>query len=128
VSDIAGISPENREKERAVLLLIRAVHSLPREEQDAVFALLLGGLAGPQSSLGANPTWGLRVVNTEDARRAAVAFAGVTPPSSDARVLPIRLPSRRYEELKAWCEEHHFPMAAVVRGLVERFLESQPPA
>jgi hypothetical protein len=44
---------------------------------------------------------------------------------SDAKVVPIRFPPKLYDELKGWCEEHQFPMAAVVRGLVERFLQSQ---
>jgi predicted DNA-binding protein len=46
-------------------------------------------------------------------------------PESAAKVVPIRFPAQIHEQLKAWCEEHNFPMAAVVRGLVERFLESQ---
>jgi hypothetical protein len=37
----------------------------------------------------------------------------------------IRLPSDRHAELRAWCAEHEFTMAAVVRGLVERFLEQE---
>jgi hypothetical protein len=37
--------------------------------------------------------------------------------------VPIRFPLERYDQLKTWCREHNFPMAAVVRGLVERFLD-----
>ena len=46
-------------------------------------------------------------------------------PEPDAKVVPIRFTPSLHAELKAWCEEHGFPMAAVVRGLVERFLKSQ---
>jgi hypothetical protein len=46
-------------------------------------------------------------------------------PEPDAKVVPIRFTPSLHAELKTWCEHHGFPMAAVVRGLVERFLESQ---
>lgn len=41
------------------------------------------------------------------------------------RVVPVRFPETQYERLKAWCTVNGFPMAAVVRGLVERFLDDQ---
>jgi hypothetical protein len=44
---------------------------------------------------------------------------------TEAKMVPIRFPAKLHEQLKSWCEEHDFPMAAVVRGLVERFLESE---
>lgn len=90
-----------------------------------MLALLLGGLAGPNASLAAAPMWQLKVEQHRDAPRAVVALGGLAPPESEAKVVPIRFPKERYDELKAWCEQHNFPMAAVVRGLVERFLESQ---
>jgi hypothetical protein len=52
-------------------------------------------------------------------------FAGNLPPSADSQVVTIRLPSTRHAALRDWCAEHGFSMAAVVRGLVERFLEEQ---
>lgn len=42
--------------------------------------------------------------------------------------MPVRFPVPLYERLKQWCEQNNFPMAVVVRGLVERFLEEQAPA
>ena len=39
--------------------------------------------------------------------------------------MPVRFPEPQYERLKKWCEEHNFPMAVVVRGVVERFLDEQ---
>lgn len=43
----------------------------------------------------------------------------------EVTTFPVRLPRSDYEHLKAWCEEHKFTMAVVVRGLVEQFLRRQ---
>jgi hypothetical protein len=43
------------------------------------------------------------------------------------RTMPVRFPEPLYQRLKAWCEQHNFPMAVVVRGLVERFLDEHHP-
>lgn len=130
--DISEISDQNREKERAVLLLLGAIRSLPEPDQDAVLALLLQGLTD-------NEVWESAVRRGDAGRRAAVALHGMMElrvggqfasergglPGSEVKVVPVRFPAKLYEELKGWCEAHNFPMAAVVRGLVERFLESQ---
>ena len=47
--------------------------------------------------------------------------------SEPLRTLPVRFPDRQYDRLKAWCEANNFPMAVVVRGLVERFLDERAP-
>jgi len=114
-------------------LLLDSIRKLPEPDQDLVLALLLEGLSSSE-------TWQTAVGHRDAVRRATVGFTGLTlspvphvrqpgtrvvPDGSGAKVLPIRFPPESYDELKAWCEEHHFPMAAVVRGLVERFLESQ---
>jgi hypothetical protein len=52
-------------------------------------------------------------------------IAGNLPPTVDSQVVTIRLPTTRHAALRDWCTEHGFSMAAVVRGLVERFLEEQ---
>lgn len=97
-----------------------------------MLALLLQGLTSSEA-------WQAAVLRGEQQRRMAPALVGEmqmraggqirlsvgSAPESDAKVVPIRFPVRTHEQLKAWCEEHGFPMAAVVRGLVERFLESQ---
>lgn len=49
-------------------------------------------------------------------------------PSGPLRTMPVRFPEQQYKRLKAWCEAHNFPMAVVVRGVVERFLDEQQPA
>ena|SRR5215207_8029529 len=48
--------------------------------------------------------------------------------SGPPAVLPVRLPHDQLEQLRKWCADHGFSMAVVIRGLVERFLESQRPA
>lgn len=52
-------------------------------------------------------------------------LAGSLPAGVDSQVVTLRLPATRHAALRAWCGEHGFSMAAVVRGLVERFLEEQ---
>ncbi len=49
------------------------------------------------------------------------------PAGEGSQLVTIRLPAERHAELRDWCSEHGFTMAAVVRGLVERFLEQQLP-
>jgi|SRR5689334_12135778 hypothetical protein len=55
-------------------------------------------------------------------------FASGLPAGEESQLVTIRLPTERHAELRDWCSEHGFTMAAVVRGLVERFLEQQRPA
>ena len=58
--------------------------------------------------------------------RAPAPYVGYSP-RGPLRTMPVRLPEGHYLRLKDWSEEHNFPMAVVVRGLVERFLDSQQP-
>ena len=44
------------------------------------------------------------------------------------QVVPMRFTAAEHARLRAWSEEHGFSMAAVVRGLVSRFLDGQPAA
>jgi hypothetical protein len=59
------------------------------------------------------------------ARAALPRPPGGSPAQGPLRTMPVRFPERQYERLKAWSESHGFPMAVVVRGLVERFLDEQ---
>ncbi|MGH2884340.1 MAG: hypothetical protein ACRDPA_16875 [Solirubrobacteraceae bacterium] len=47
------------------------------------------------------------------------------PDRGPLRTMPVRFPQQQYQRLKDWCETHNFPMAVVVRGVVERFLDEQ---
>ena len=48
----------------------------------------------------------------------------VRPAGPHHQVIPVRLSEDSHRRLKEWCAEHNFPMAVVVRGLIERFLDS----
>lgn len=47
------------------------------------------------------------------------------PAQGPLRTMPVRFPEPQYHRLKDWSEAHNFPMAVVVRGVVERFLDEQ---
>jgi hypothetical protein len=42
-------------------------------------------------------------------------------------MVPVRFSADQHARLRAWCTEHGFSMATVIRGLVDRFLASQQP-
>jgi hypothetical protein len=50
---------------------------------------------------------------------------GSLTPGRDSQLVTLRLPADRHAELRRWCTEHDFSMAAVIRGLVEEFLEGR---
>jgi hypothetical protein len=50
---------------------------------------------------------------------------GALTPGKDSQLVTLRLPADRHAELRRWCTEHDFSMAAVIRGLVEQFLEAR---
>ena len=52
-------------------------------------------------------------------------FANTLSAGEESQLVTIRLPAERHQELRAWCADHGFTMAAVVRGLIERFLDDQ---
>jgi hypothetical protein len=58
-------------------------------------------------------------------QRRQSALSGLLPAGEDSQLVTIRLPAESHAKLRTWCTEHGFTMAAVVRGLVERFLEDQ---
>ena len=58
----------------------------------------------------------------------AVVAELVRGSSSPAQqMVPVRFSADQHARLRAWCGEHGFSMATVIRGLVDRFLESQQP-
>ncbi|MDQ6818603.1 MAG: hypothetical protein M3018_14550 [Actinomycetota bacterium] len=57
--------------------------------------------------------------------RSAVPLQLGTGGQGNLRTMPVRFPEAQYQRLKEWSTEHNFPMAVVVRGLVERFLDGQ---
>nr|WP_296069218.1 hypothetical protein [uncultured Actinoplanes sp.] len=45
--------------------------------------------------------------------------------AEETQLVGIRLSAERHAELRDWCLEHGFTMAAVVRGLIDRFLDQE---
>jgi hypothetical protein len=106
-------------------LLLKALESLEPQER----SLVLEGLLGRALSMSGSQGFGPFPVPLEP-RSWQAAFAtptGGAPSAGDQRMFPVRLPERDHARLKAWCEGHAFPMAVVVRGLIERFLDQQEP-
>jgi hypothetical protein len=100
--------------------LVELLETLPpAERQDLTVWLFnrdrpaLGPEAGFHLGLPAGPQPSLR------------RLVSALPAGEDSQLVTIRLPTDRHAELRDWCAEHGFTMAAVVRGLVERFLEQQ---
>ncbi len=49
------------------------------------------------------------------------------PSGENSQLVTVRLPTDQHARLRDWCSSHNFTMAAVVRGLIERFLDDQEP-
>jgi hypothetical protein len=131
VCDISGDISKS-DALNAARLLLKAIRTLPEAEQDEVLAYLLDralvsqrAARAPALSISQPPTvevplpWRATFSTESPARVVATQLHG------PLRTMPVRFPEQQYERLKAWCEEHEFPMAVVVRGVVERFLDEQ---
>jgi hypothetical protein len=109
-------------------LLLKAIRNLPEREQDTILGYLLersvlpGGEAFDPRGL-PHPTVPAMAA-AQTAPPPALVYSG-TGEAGTLRTMPIRFPEPLYQRLKEWCSEHNFPMAVVVRGLVERFLDEQ---
>jgi len=122
--------------DRVSKLLLKAVRGLPQREQDQVLAALIrSALPSPVTTAGRpspvslpHPRPGSAPIPPEMllVSDPATAQAGsVEGSGSGVAMLPVRLPPELHERLRRWSNEHGFSMAAVVRGLVERFLDEQ---
>jgi hypothetical protein len=130
-------SPADADATDASRLLVQAVGQLPPADRDRVYAWLLrtgfrsspAGVPGPLArrvgwELGRQP--GVQTQTREWG--AAVVAELVRGSSSQAQqMVPVRFSADQHARLRAWCGEHGFSMATVIRGLVDRFLESQQP-
>jgi hypothetical protein len=92
--------------------LVAVLETLPAEQRQELTAWLLGTGVGQ-----IGPAWSPRL--------ALHRLASSLPTGEDSQLVTIRLPAERHAALRTWCADHGFTMAAVVRGLVERFLEDQ---
>lgn len=117
--------------------LAALLESASPEVRSEIIAWLLSGLALPTvgvpwlpaasdlSHAGHHGTVGHPHPPSADAVAQVRQLAGSLPAGADNQVVTLRLPAERHAALRQWCAAHGFSMAAVVRGLVERFLEGQ---
>ncbi|HEY6707530.1 MAG TPA: hypothetical protein VJB61_08045 [Actinomycetota bacterium] len=125
-------------------LMLKAVRSLPPEEQDALLEAMLeprlGSWPGPDpagpgpgSSAGPGLAAAEVVHGPIPAQRAygpERGFGVTLPPLGPEtggpwQSVPVRLSTDQHERLKQWCQANGFTMAVVLRGLVARFLDDQ---
>ncbi len=111
-------------------LLYKAVRSLPEDEQAAVFEYFLergiGSPLAPAAAIRGHDT----TLWAQGAGSAAATVITARKPGQAQQVVPVRLSEETHRRLKQWSADHDFHMSVVVRGLVERFLDSwqEPPA
>ena len=103
-------------------LLLKAIRSLPQDEQDEVLRSIIGQTFGTPG--GSSPLQGLEVFG------AAPDFTMVPVPPFDpvkqmTAPLLVRLPADLHDRFRRWSTTNGFSMAAVARGLIERFLNQQ---
>ena len=129
--------------ERAIRLVLGDLterRHLP-DELRGIFRLLAAGKSLPEAAgeLGLSETDVARALQPSDQLASAVCAAlstraALPNPASvyfaaggqgTLRTMPVRFPEEQYQRLKNWCAAHNFPMAVVVRGLVERFLDER---
>jgi hypothetical protein len=118
------------ESERAARLIDKALNGLPdRERREVVRYLIRSCLAGGSPLMPTSGTWESAVVGPPSFGLEPLPRSQFPVMASGAehQTLPVRLPEEQHAALKAWCNEHGFSMATVVRGLVENFLRTQTP-
>jgi hypothetical protein len=118
-------------------LLVQAVGQLPPADRDRVYAWLLRtGFRSPPTAvpgpLARRLGWEIgrqQGVQTQTREWGAAVVAELVRGSSSSaqQMVPVRFSADQHARLRAWCGEHGFSMATVIRGLVDRFLESQQP-
>jgi hypothetical protein len=115
-------------------LMVKAVRSLPPEEQDALLEAMLEprlapwpdprGPGLPSPDLLAGQASAHRVYGQEP--RYEVSLPPLGPETGGPwQSVPVRLSTDQHERLKQWCQTNGFTMAVVLRGLVARFLDDQ---
>jgi hypothetical protein len=114
-------------------LMLKAVRSLPAEEQDALLEAMLeprlgpwpgpGGPSLPSPDMLATPP--VHRISGQDPRY-ELSVPPLGPETGGPwQSVPVRLSTDQHERLKQWCQANGFTMAVVLRGLVARFLDDQ---
>jgi hypothetical protein len=114
-------------------LMVKAIRSLPPEEQDAVLEAMLEPKLAPWPDPEATrlPSEVLpagAVVQRFYGRdpRFELTLPPLGPETGGPwQSVPVRLSTDQHERLKQWCQANGFTMAVVLRGLVARFLDDQ---
>jgi hypothetical protein len=109
-----------------IRLLVKAVGTLPDNERDQVYAFLLSRGMTTTPTLTGRLAGRLREVSDQLLPLQTAGAPGT--PQIGQQVVPVRFAADQHAQLRAWCSEHGFSMATVIRGLVARFLEGQLPA
>jgi hypothetical protein len=102
-------------------LLLKAIRSLPPHEQDEVMRSIVGrAFAGG----GTSPPFD---VFPPQGQPDVTVAAGPVFDTSKQMTAPllVRLPADLHDRLRRWSTANGFSMAAVARGLIERFLNDQ---
>jgi hypothetical protein len=115
-------------------LMLKAVRSLPAEEQDQLLEAMLEpklapwpgvggpGLPSPDLLAGQPPVH--RIYGQDP--RYELTLPPLGPETGGPwQSVPVRLSTDQHERLKQWCQANGFTMAVVLRGLVARFLDDQ---
>jgi len=97
------------------LKLAKLLDLAPPDDRHAITVWLL------QSSAMSRRSWMIRQFTVGDPSK----LPGVLPSGEDSQLVTVRLPQEQHAQLRAWCTAHNFTMAAVIRGLLERFLEEE---
>jgi hypothetical protein len=109
-------------------LMLKAVRTLPAEEQDTLLEAMLEprlvAWSGSGGGPGLAPSGGHRAVGPD------LGYELTLPPLGPEtggpwQSVPVRLSTDQHERLKQWCQANGFTMAVVLRGLVARFLDDQ---
>jgi hypothetical protein len=116
-SDVSGAATPAAASKLAQLL-----ETLPAADRAEITAWLLGRTQPTTGWLPAGSATGATAGRVAALRR---ELAKARPAGEDSQLVTIRFPTEQHERLRTWCAEHGFTMAAVVRGLVDRFLDSQ---
>jgi hypothetical protein len=109
--------------------LAHLLESLDSADRQEVVAWLIGrapstvgwSTAARMQHVGMPPLVGFP---SAEAAQASTALRGLATGEAN-QLVTVRLPTEQHERLRTWCAEHNFTMAAVIRGLIERFLDDQ---
>jgi hypothetical protein len=93
--------------------LVELLEKAPPDDRKAIIAWLLEGKFGV-SATNPDDQWTVKRLRT------AQMFGDI--PTGETQLVTVRLPQELHAQLRDWCAQHGFTMAAVIRGVVERFV------